>query len=157
MSSTLVRIGPPVLNGGVSTLVAVLALSSSESHVFASFHKVLRLLWINRKKKCHSLIFLLQVFFLMVIFGLFHGLIFLPALLATMGPRAYTHAGEEEEEQQVRDSPKKKTFYPFQMCLFFDRKHRKQLAEAAPETRKRRRRSCSTWRTEEKIEGEQIE
>ena len=93
----------------------------------------------------------------MVIFGLFHGLIFLPALLATMGPRAYTHAGEEEEEQQVRDSPKKKTFYPFQMCLFFDRKHRKQLAEAAPETRKRKRRSCSTWRTEDKIEGEQIE
>ncbi len=54
----------------------------------------------------------------MVIFGLFHGLIFLPALLATMGPRAYTHAGEEEEEQQVRDSPKKKDFLPFSNVSF---------------------------------------
>ena len=27
----------------------------------------------------------------MIVFGLFHGLIFLPAVLGLMGPRAYSH------------------------------------------------------------------
>ncbi len=40
MRSALVRIGPPVLNGGVSTLVAILAVMASESHVFVALYKV---------------------------------------------------------------------------------------------------------------------
>ena len=32
-----------------------------------------------------------QLFFLVIVFGLFHGLVFLPALLGLIGPSAYSH------------------------------------------------------------------
>ena len=38
--STLERLGPAVLNGGASTLIAVIMLSDSKSHVFVSYFKV---------------------------------------------------------------------------------------------------------------------
>lgn len=40
MKTTLVKIGPAVLNGGTSTLIAVVMLSNSQSHVFVAFFKV---------------------------------------------------------------------------------------------------------------------
>ena len=52
--------GPAVFNGGFSTFLAFALLMMSQSYVFKSFFKV---------------------FFLIVLFGLFHGLVFLPVVL----------------------------------------------------------------------------
>lgn len=62
---TLQNIGPAVLNGGFSTFLAFILLADSKSHVFSSFFKI---------------------FFLVVTFGLFHGLVFLPVILSILGP-----------------------------------------------------------------------
>ena len=64
----LVKIGPAVFHGGFSTFLAFVALAGSNSYVFLSFFKVL---------------------FLVVIFGLYHGLAFLPVLLSLVGPKPY--------------------------------------------------------------------
>ena len=58
-------IGPAVFNGGFTTLLAVVLCSLSYSHVFLTFFKV---------------------FVLTVMFGLYHGLVLFPVVLATMGP-----------------------------------------------------------------------
>merc|ERR1719350_1778347 len=59
-------IGLAVLNGGITTFLALVLLGASSSHVFLSFFKV---------------------FVLTVVFGLFHGLLLFPSLLATIGPQ----------------------------------------------------------------------
>ena len=43
LSSLLVDMGPAVLNGGLSTLIAFILLLSSDSHVFSSFFKIFML------------------------------------------------------------------------------------------------------------------
>eukprot|EP00794_Sanderia_malayensis_P008208 gene8208-9088_t len=68
-SSALTEIGPAVLNGGFSTFLAFVCLAFSSSYIFKSFFKV---------------------FFLVVLFGLFHGLIYFPTLLSLIGPKAYS-------------------------------------------------------------------
>ena len=72
--STLQNIGPAVFNGGFSTFLAFILLAGSKSHVFSSFFKI---------------------FFLVVTFGLYHGLVFLPVLLSLFGPSPLTSAGEK--------------------------------------------------------------
>ena len=52
--------GPAVFNGGFSTFLAFALLMSSKSFVFVTFFKI---------------------FFLVVGFGLYHGLVFLPVVL----------------------------------------------------------------------------
>ena len=51
-----------------------------------------------------------QIFFLVVIFGLFHGLVYLPVLLSWIGPSAYTTADRrykgDDEDNQGTDSNK---------------------------------------------------
>uniref|UniRef100_A0A0K2U8Y5 SSD domain-containing protein n=1 Tax=Lepeophtheirus salmonis TaxID=72036 RepID=A0A0K2U8Y5_LEPSM len=64
----LTNIGPAVMNGGISTFLAFCLLCGSSSHVFITFFKV---------------------FFLVVTFGLFHGLVFLPVILSLIGPISY--------------------------------------------------------------------
>jgi len=59
------NIAPAVLNGGFSSLLALSLLVTSKSHVFVSFFKI---------------------FFMICIFGLFHGLVLLPAVLCLLGP-----------------------------------------------------------------------
>ena len=63
--ATLVNIGPAVLNGGVSTFIAFILLINSKSHVFTTFFRI---------------------FLLVVVFGLFHGLVLLPVILSWIGP-----------------------------------------------------------------------
>ena len=65
VAATMTKVGPAVLNGGLSTLLAFILLSSSESYVCLSFFKI---------------------FFLICIFGLFNGLVALPVLLSIVGP-----------------------------------------------------------------------
>lgn len=65
--AALVNLGPAIVNGGVTTFLAVIILPFSQSHVFQTFFKI---------------------FGLTVIYGVFHGLVFLPALLSTFGPHS---------------------------------------------------------------------
>ncbi len=65
-AAALASMGPAILNGGVTTFLALVLLGFSESHVFAVFFKV---------------------FFLTVVFGLFHGLVFLPVVLSLLRDR----------------------------------------------------------------------
>jgi len=59
------NIAPAVLNGGFSSLLALSLLVTSRSHVFVSFFKI---------------------FFMICVFGLFHGLVLLPVVLCMIGP-----------------------------------------------------------------------
>lgn len=61
----VIEIGPAVFNGGFSTFLAFAILMVSQSFAFTIFFKV---------------------FFLVVVFGLYHGLVFLPVLLSFIGP-----------------------------------------------------------------------
>ena len=72
MKQTLTCIGPAVLNGGISTFLAFVLLSMSKSIIFLTFFKV---------------------FFLVVVFGLFHGLLFLPVVLSLVGPKSMANQG----------------------------------------------------------------
>ena len=60
----LVDLGPAIANAGVTTFLAVIILPFSSSHVFLTFFKI---------------------FGLTVVYGVFHGLLFLPMLLSTVG------------------------------------------------------------------------
>jgi len=59
------NIAPAVMNGGLSTILALALLVTSRSHIFISFFKI---------------------FLLICLFGLFHGLITLPVVLTILGP-----------------------------------------------------------------------
>ena len=76
-AAALVDMGPAVLNGGISTLIAFILLAGSESHVFSVFFRV---------------------FLLVVVFGLFHGLILLPVILSLIGPAPYLNSKPADEE-----------------------------------------------------------
>ena len=71
----MLTICPAVLNGGVTTFLALAVLAGSNSHAFITFFKV---------------------FFLTVVFGLFHGVVFLPVILSWIG-------GEKKETE--REAP----------------------------------------------------
>ena len=62
--ASLHDICPAVLNGGMTTFLALVVLADSNSHAFLTFFKV---------------------FFLTVVFGMFHGVVFLPALMSWIG------------------------------------------------------------------------
>ena len=62
--TSLLKILPAVLNGGMTTFLALVVLATSNSHAFLTFFKV---------------------FFLTVVFGMFHGVVFLPTLLSWVG------------------------------------------------------------------------
>ena len=69
--AAILDMGLAVLNGGFSTLIAFLLLAGSDSHVFSVFFRI---------------------FLLVIIFGLFHGLVLLPVVLSLIGPQAYKNA-----------------------------------------------------------------
>ena len=71
--------GPAVINGGITTFLALLLLGFSKSHVFITFFKV---------------------FLLTVAFGLFHGVIFFPVLLSLCGPDNDKESNEAAESNQ---------------------------------------------------------
>ncbi|XP_060064761.1 patched domain-containing protein 3-like [Ylistrum balloti] len=74
--ATLKKIGPAVFSGGFSTFLAFLLLCNSYSYGFSLFFRV---------------------FFTVVLFGLFHGLIYLPVVLSWIGPEPYdTHLTTED-------------------------------------------------------------
>ncbi|XP_066977842.1 LOW QUALITY PROTEIN: patched domain-containing protein 3-like [Macrobrachium rosenbergii] len=92
-SETIETIGPAVLSGGFSTVLSFIFLSNSGSHVFLTFFKV---------------------FFAVSLYGLYHGLIFLPVILSLIGPAPYPTAlasspvrdAIQEKENDVTVTPK---------------------------------------------------
>ncbi|XP_042862296.1 protein patched homolog 3-like isoform X2 [Penaeus japonicus] len=84
--NTVAKIGPAVLNGGFSTFLAFIFLANSDSHVFITFFKI---------------------FFAVVLYGLFHGLVFLPVLLSLLGPAPYP------KEVGAEDSADDEASHPF--------------------------------------------
>nr|XP_002739466.1 PREDICTED: protein patched homolog 1-like [Saccoglossus kowalevskii] len=85
---TLGDIGPAVFNGGFSTFLAFVLLIASSSYIFKVFFKI---------------------FFLVVLFGLFHGLVFLPVMLSWTGPSPYLSAeisSTDEDSDDVKLHPR---------------------------------------------------
>lgn len=68
-------IGAPVINGAISTSLAVIALAGSDSYVFIVLFKQL---------------------FATCIFGVFNGLVTLPLMLMAVGPEAHGEISDEE-------------------------------------------------------------
>lgn len=64
----VLHIGSAVIYGGGSTLLGVAMLSLSEAYTFKAFFKI---------------------FLLVILYGLFHGLVLLPVMLSLIGPQAY--------------------------------------------------------------------
>ena len=75
----MLQVGPAVFYGGLSTLLAVVLLAASDYYPFVVFFKV---------------------FLLVVVFGLFHGLVFLPVILALVGP---SHMADEQSHSLPQD------------------------------------------------------
>ena len=118
---TLEHIGPAILHGAVTTFLVffVLVFGRSLNAFFAvSTHAVNKALMQNKSiyllkgrkntLKCHRqqkymyirlseehLMTVFQVFILVVVYGLWHGLCFLPVVLAIIGPTPYYNAGPE--------------------------------------------------------------
>ncbi|KAK0090682.1 hypothetical protein PV325_008019 [Microctonus aethiopoides] len=78
--ATLGNIGPAVFNGGLSTFLAFVLLGASNSHVFTTFFKL---------------------FTSVVVFGLFHGLLFLPVILSIFSSNIKNEAVEEKNDHTV--------------------------------------------------------
>lgn len=69
--AALINIGPAVFNGGFSTFLPIIMLAGSNIYVTMTFYKV---------------------FVSVVVFGLWHSLIFLPVILSLVGPAPYKSA-----------------------------------------------------------------
>ena len=67
MKQTVIEMGPAVFNGGFSTFLAVVLLASST---------------------CKVVIVFVRVFSLVVVFGLYNGLVLLPVMLSLIGPQS---------------------------------------------------------------------
>ncbi|CAG0905223.1 unnamed protein product [Darwinula stevensoni] len=65
---TLAEIGPPVFNGGFTTMMAFVFCLWSENYLFQI---TLKVIWFS------------------VIYGLYHGLVYLPVMLSWFGPQAF--------------------------------------------------------------------
>lgn len=73
------HIGAAVAYGAGSTLIAVLMLAFSSSYIFISFFRI---------------------FFLVILFGLWHGLIMLPVVLSIIGPPSL-HVTQQRQPMSV--------------------------------------------------------
>ena len=81
--------GGAVLNGGMTTFLAVIILSDSTSHALITFFKV---------------------FFLTVVFGLFHAMVFLPVVLCLQPPNFCVDNNKNELVKQEKHISRKNEF-----------------------------------------------
>ena len=78
----IMDVGSAVFNGGFSTFLAFIILAFADSYGFTVFFKV---------------------FFLISVFGLYHGLVFLPIFLSMFG------ISEDQDQQEKTETIKEKT------------------------------------------------
>lgn len=83
---TVSTIGSAVLYGGLSTLIGVCMLSQSDAYTFRAFFKVMIM---RNILNVVLIIFQLQIFLLVILFGLFHGVVLLPVILSWVGSKPY--------------------------------------------------------------------
>ncbi|KXJ77899.1 hypothetical protein RP20_CCG006239, partial [Aedes albopictus] len=92
---TVIHIGAAVLYGGTSTILSLSVLSGSQAYTYRTFFKI---------------------FFLVIMLGLFHGLVLLPVILSLIGPPPYSgfiddpnklSDGIEEEMLPITDNQKR--------------------------------------------------
>lgn len=71
-----------MLQGGGSTALAIVLLAASDAYTFKTFFKI---------------------FTIVVVFGLFYGVVFLPVILSIFNPRSYSSivGSEKPEETQM--------------------------------------------------------
>jgi len=69
----LKTMGPPVFNGGMTTLLATVVLGAAQSYIFQVFFRM---------------------FLLIVIFGLYFGMVVLPVVLSLIGPESHTQLSD---------------------------------------------------------------
>jgi predicted RND superfamily exporter protein len=86
----LMTVGGGVVNGGMSTLLAVIVLAFSESYVFLTIFKQ---------------------FFCIVLLGLGHGVVFLPVILSLVGPKPYAQAHDSIDAEGAPVIPPQKGMY----------------------------------------------
>ncbi|XP_073488832.1 patched domain-containing protein 3-like [Aquarana catesbeiana] len=67
-------LGYPIIQGGLSTILGVIVLSTSESYIFRTFFKII---------------------FLVITFGMLHGLVFLPVFLTLFGNCGHKPHGDD--------------------------------------------------------------
>lgn len=77
---TVETIGGAVLQGGGSTTLAILLLAISDAYTFRTFFKI---------------------FTIVVIFGLYYGVVFLPVMLSIIKPKSYSSIVNEGSETQL--------------------------------------------------------
>ncbi|XP_053693061.1 patched domain-containing protein 3-like [Sabethes cyaneus] len=94
---TVLHIGAAVLYGGGSTILSLSVLSGSQAYTYRTFFKI---------------------FLLVILLGLFHGLVLLPVILSLVGPPPYS--GFLDEPKQIPND------YEKEMTLVTD-EHRKRF------------------------------
>lgn len=87
--SAMANLGPPLLHGGISTLLAVSVLSMAVGYAFIIFFRM---------------------FILIIGFGMFHGMIVVPQILSLVGPKGYnpsidTPVNRDELESDTKSLP----------------------------------------------------
>ena len=96
---SLRKIGPAVTNGGMTTFLSVIVLCGSQTHVFITIFKI---------------------FFLTVLFGLFHGVVLLPVLLCYIGPgskKVKNNAVEPKEQWENYGATTRKFNSPLDITI----------------------------------------
>lgn len=78
--TTVTNIGAAVLQGGGSTSLAISLLAVSDAYTFRTFFKI---------------------FTIVVIFGLYYGVVFLPVMLSIFNPRSYSSVVHEDDVKDV--------------------------------------------------------
>ncbi|KAG5871007.1 hypothetical protein JTB14_006974 [Gonioctena quinquepunctata] len=79
---TVTSIGAAVMYGGLSMFIGVSMMSQSTAYTFVSFFRI---------------------FFLVIVFGLFHGVVLLPVILSMVGPKPYrTHMAVPVDETEMK-------------------------------------------------------
>jgi len=79
---TVLHIGAAVMYGGASTILALAVLANSEAYTYRSFFRI---------------------FFLVIIFGLFHGIVLLPVILSVLGPTPYDKIDKNKDAMTEHD------------------------------------------------------
>jgi hypothetical protein len=106
------NVAPAVMNGGFSSLLALSLLVASQSHIFICFFKI---------------------FFMIIVFGLFHGLITLPALLTWFGPIDTSKDAPDKSKELVPNGVKVDSLDEITKILN-QNKNNQEKELAAPET-----------------------